>query len=337
MKTLTKIIGDTAITVGCCLGVGFISGKEAQVFFGNKLNVALFAIVFFVATYAVREYCRKQNCATVQQLSQSLFARSFGVFNVVIALCSFVCITTVLAGAEQCVAQLFYLSKLPLYAFAVALFATLLLKAGMKALKIANTVSIVLAIVLFVVLLCKKSGDKVEIQVPAYQPVVYSLFSVTMSLGVLSKMASESNKKENLVSSLLSALILSALMLFVLPLCNMQISMPTLGSIDNPYLLVLAVVTLLLSAVTGVVANAYPVVDQLRTLIEDDTLCYALVFTSALAFSMFGFDFAVKFGYLLVSVVGAVIISVVARKLLLKSQLLHHRVGRHRQNKTHRS
>lgn len=308
MKKFVKILGDVAVAVGCCIGVGFLSGKEIEVFFGNKLNVAFFAVAFFIVTYTMREYCRKHSCDSVYSLSQSMFGRRAAIFNVVIALCSFVCITTVLAGVEQCLSTLFYLNKLPLYAFASAVIATLLLKRGLKALKIANVISILLAIILLIILLCKKDSANVEyLQIPIYQPVVYALFSVTMSLGVISKLASASTKRGNLLSSLIAAVILSALLLTVLPLCKLYASIPTLGNVDSPYLLAYAIITLLLSAVTGIVANAYPIVEHMRAIIPDDTLCCALIFTLALAFSMFGFDFAVKFGYLLVSVVGGLI------------------------------
>ncbi|MCH5151329.1 MAG: hypothetical protein J1F65_01570 [Clostridiales bacterium] len=309
MKKVTKILGDVAVAVGCCIGVGFLSGKEAQVFFGNKINVAIFAVAFFAITYAVREYCRKQSCLTIGELSGSLFGKHSTLFNICISLCAFVCIVTVLAGVEQCVSQLFYVSKLPLYAFATAVISAILLKLGLKALKITNALAVVMAIILIIVLLCTSKGQNTEnLQVPFYQPIVYALFSVTMSLGVITQLASESTKKENLIASLIASGVLAAFLIALLPLCDMTLNLPTIGKISHPMLIFYTIITLLLSAVTGIVANALPILQQLNSVTQDETLNCALIFLAALAFSMFGFDFAVKFGYLFVSVVGVVIL-----------------------------
>ena len=320
MKKIFTIIGDVAVAVGCCIGVGFLSGKEAQVFFGNTVNVVIFAFAFFAISFALREYCRVNSCSTVDKLSGSLFKKASNFFNIGIALCSFVCIVTVLAGVEQCLAKLFYISKLPLYAFAASLIAVLLLQRGMKALKYANFIAIIMAIILILILLfsntSKKSG---AVQIPFYQPVIYALFSVTMSMGVLTQLSSKASQKDNVISCVLASVITAALMGAVLPLCQLNADLPTLSNISHPILLAYAIVTLLFAAVTGIVANAYPIVQELKSIVTDNTLCNAMTFGLALAFSMFGFDFAVKFGYLLVSAFGAVIMFLAIYNLLKDS------------------
>ena len=296
-----------AVTVGCCVGVGFISGKEAQVFFGNKFNAVIFCAVFFVVNFVVREHCRKQRCESVHRLNKSLFKRAT-LFDTLIALCSFVCIVTVLAGVEQCLSSILNLgSKLPLYAFAAALISSLLLMKGMSALKIVNVIAVCMSIALILALFAGRYGNTAEnLQVPLYQPIVYALFSLTMSLGVVTKLGACSTKKDNLLCTLLSSVILTALMLLVLPTCKFNGEMPTIDGIEDKFLLGYALLTLLLSAVTGIVANGYPIVQYLHGVIPDKALCCAVTFGFALAFSMFGFDFAVKVGYVLVSVMGAV-------------------------------
>ena len=310
-------MGDVAVAVGCCIGVGFLSGKEAQVFFGNIFNIVIFAVSFFAVSFVLREYCRNKNCPTVQELSGSLFPRASKFFNMGIALCSFVCIVTVLAGVEECLSKLFYLSQLPLYSFAATLIAALLLQRDMKALKYANIISIVMAIILVIILLFSNTTEHVEnLQIPFYQPVIYALFSVTMSLGVLTRLSCENSKRHNLISCILTSVITSVLLIALLPLCKLNADLPTLDGITNPVLIAYAIITLLLAAVTGIVANAYPIVQELKSVVPDNTVCNALTFGLALAFSMFGFDFAVKFGYLLVSIFGAVIVVLATFKLL---------------------
>ena len=308
MKKVLQILCDVAVTVGCCVGVGFISGKEAQVFFGNKVNAAIFCAVFFVVNFVVREHCRKQRCDSVHHLNESLFTRAATLFDALIALCSFVCIVTVLAGVEQCLNSILPLySKLPLYAFAAALVSSLLLNKGMSALKIVNIVAVAMAIALIFVLFSIKKGTHAEnLQVPLFQPIVYALFSLTMSLGVVTKLGAESSRADNLIATALSSAIVTVLVLLVLPSGNFNSQLPTIDGITNKFLLAFAVITMLASAVTGLVANAFPIAQYLYGVIGDKTLCCAVTFGFALAFSMFGFDFAVKFGYALVSLMGVI-------------------------------
>lgn len=322
MKKILQIICDVAVTVGCCVGVGFISGKEAQVFFGNKVNAIIFCIVFFVVNFALREHCRKAHCDNVHTLNVSLFGKSAALFDALVALCSFVCIATVLAGVEQCLDNILPLgSKLPLYAIATAVVSSLLLNGGMSALKIVNIVAVAMAIVLIALLFATKSDTYSEnLQVPLYQPVVYALFSLTMSLGVVTKLGEQSTRTDNLVATAVSSVILTVLVLFVLPSGNFNSQMPLIDGITNKYLLIFAVITMLLSAVTGLVANALPIKQYLYGVIGDKTLCCAVTFGFALAFSMFGFDFAVKIGYALVSLMGAVVFVLSIIKTIIRAK-----------------
>ena len=322
MKKILQIMCDVAVTVGCCVGIGFISGKEAQVFFGNKINAVVFCVVFFAVNFALREHCRKNGCQNVHALNISLFNRAAPLFDALVALCSFVCIATVLAGVEQCLDSILPLgSKLPLYAFATAVVSSLLLNGGMSALKIVNIVAVAMAIVLIALLFATKSDTYAEnLQVPLYQPVVYALFSLTMSLGVVTKLGEQSSRADNLIATALSSIILTVLMLLVLPSGNFNSQMPLIDGITNKYLLGFAVITMLLSAVTGLVANALPIEQYLYGVIGDKTLCSAVTFGFALAFSIFGFDFAVKVGYALVSLMGAVVVVLSLIKTIISAK-----------------
>lgn len=303
-----KIICDVAVTAGCCIGVGFVSGKEAQVFFGNNFNVAIFCVAFFLINYALREYCRKRQCYTISILSDSMFGKFSPVFDTIVCVCCFVCIVTVIAGVEQCLGELFYLSKAPLYAVTAAVISAIVLRRGTSALKIANLVSIALAIVLIIVLSYTNHAKYPDdLSVPVYKPVIYALFSMTMSLGVIPQLATDSTKTQNLVSTLISSVVVAVLMAIVLPVCNFNASLPAISNVSNPALLGFAVITLLLSSVTGIVANAYPIMQHIRSVLPDDTVCSALIFGLALIFSAFGFDFAVKVGYTAVGIVGIIL------------------------------
>ncbi len=306
MKKVLKVVSDVCVTVGCCVGVGFLSGKEMQVFVGNALGVLLFCLCFGASLFVVRERCRICNYGSVGQLG-ALFGKMKGAFSVVTALCSFVCIVTVLAGAEQCLSSLYDIG-LPFYSFAVALCGALLLRLGMKTLKVVNALSVAMAVALVMLLYVRpQTQNHCHCAVSPVKTVAYALFSVTMSLGVLTKLSCECTRRQNVLCSVASAVVLSALMLALLPLCDMNRPLPALNGIEGalvPY----AVITLALCGATGIASNAFSVAELLRQVIPDDTVCCVLMFGSALAFSMFGFDFALKFGYMLVACVGGILI-----------------------------
>ena len=54
---MKDVLSDGATVAGCCIGVGFLSGKEAQLFWGNFAGIGIFALCFFVANTVLRRFC----------------------------------------------------------------------------------------------------------------------------------------------------------------------------------------------------------------------------------------------------------------------------------------
>lgn len=320
MRNIVLYITDIAIMVGCCLGVGFVSGKEAQVFFGNTLNVVIFTLLYAACNIVLRLYCNKAGCNSVETLSKSLFKKGASAFEALICLCCFVCIVTMLAGAEACLDRILHLSNLPLYALVCAVISAIALAKGDKALKIANVVSITLAIIFVIVMLLgNKQNTSARNSVSPIKPIIYALFSAAVSFGVTTRLGFESDVKRNVVCPVAAAVILALLMIAVIKISDFSLQLPTIDSINDIPTQILAIVTLTLAAVTGIVACAYPIVEQIYPVIPDNPLCCSVVFGLALAFSMFGFDFAVKIGYALVGIVGLVTIVIAIVQLFGKS------------------
>lgn len=305
MKNLVKLLCDVACCVGCCVGVGFLSGKEAQVFFGNAKNVAIFAVTFAAVTFVLREFCRINGCSTVGKMSATLIGKKSFWGNALVAFCSFVCIVTSLAGVEQCFAAA--IDKLPLYAVATATFAALLL-GKMRLIKFINVLSVVCAAIL--IFLPGKTAVCTA-EVAPYKPVAYALFSATVSLGMTAKLACESTLRQNALSATISSVAIALLMYAML---KTNVALPVAPNVQG----VFATVTLLLAAVTGIVANAMPVLELIEDVVGDRAVSCVLIFGLAIALSMFGFDFAVKIGYTAVACVGAGLTALVVAKLAPK-------------------
>lgn len=319
MKKFWNTVGDVAVTVGGIVGVGFLSGKEAQLYWSSGSSIVIFAALFAVTTLSVRELCRVSGAATVSKMGEALFGRRGGVWQYAIVFCSFVCIVTVLAGVDQCLSVLFVPLSLPVYAFVAAFVAALLARSDLRVLKTANVISL-LIVAAFVVALyaTQQKGTKADISPSA--PIVYALFSVTMTLGASAKLGKNCTAKANLLVSAVSALVAGALMFALLPLCDFRASLPTLGNVSE--LRTFCAVTLLLCSATGLAANVLPVTEMVKEVVPDETLCIVLIFGVALAFSMFGFDFAMRIGYVAVACVGALtVIAAIKKRHFIAKQI----------------
>lgn len=77
---MKDVLSDGATVAGCCIGVGFLSGKEAQLFWGNFAGIGIFALCFFVANTILRRFCYQKNCNNVADLLHACFPKTAGVF-----------------------------------------------------------------------------------------------------------------------------------------------------------------------------------------------------------------------------------------------------------------
>lgn len=300
---------DIAVVVGSSVGVGLISGKETQVFIGSVPNALIFAVVFCVVMSVFREFCRKYAVTDTAALSKVCFGRYSTPFGFVFILCSFVCVVTCLAGVEQCLSDILYLSNLPLYAVCVATIAALVMMKGLPALKVCNVVSIVMAIALFVALaFCRDKSAPLDAVPRPYMPIVYALFSFTMCVAVTCKLGAKTDKIRNVALTAVSATIIAVLLVVVSFIADFSQPLPTLSAIGNPYLKCFAVITVALSSMCGIVGCALPVCELVDGVIGDKTVSSACVFMAACAFCMFGFDFLVKYGYVFIALIGAVVV-----------------------------
>lgn len=297
---------DCATVVGSCVGVGFISGKEAKMYLGNYGNVAVFALVFFALCFWVRRFCSRNGCCNTVRLFQSCFGKFHSLFSALFCCCCIICMSTLFAGADSCLQSLLYSVNFPCYSFVAAIVAAFVLKKGMRTLKIMNAVSLTLTFCYLLLAFVFWGGCQTERTTG--MPVLYALFSVTTSLGVLAPLSKRSVKR-NLVLSAVSAVTFGLLFVLAVYLSDFSLQMPIIGRTDSKFFNMLAASAVLVSVVCGVTANAIPVFQCISDVFHDDAFCAVMLFAITWAFSLFGFDFALKFGYVAVALFG---VSVVA-------------------------
>lgn len=307
MKKFFEFLCDVAVATGAAVGVGLISGKEAEVFVGTPLNTVVFFVCFSFIFALYREFCRKNDCSRLDDVTRVCFKKASAPFTFALSLCSFVCVTTCLAGAEQCLSDVIYLSRFPLYAIAVAAMCAIVLLKGMSTLTLCNGVSVLMSIGLLIVLLAQ-GGSASGIASPPkpYMPIVYALFTLTMSVSVACKLGVRASAEQNVVRSVVSALLISVMLAVTTFVGDFSLPLPTLSAIEGGFLKVYAVLTVALASVSSIVGCAFPIVEQIDGVLRDKTVSVICVFGFAVAFSMFGFDFVITYGYLFVAAVGAV-------------------------------
>lgn len=306
---IKDIFADAVTVAGCCVGAGFLSGKEAQLYYGNAACVCVFAAVFCGLTLCVRGFCLKCGCFDVQTLCKTCYPKFGGALATLACGCCFVCIVAMIAGSNSVLSSLLFEGFEPFFGIIVGAIAVVVVKIGLKALKALNAVSLVLAAVYVTWLACVVgTTDFAPQATPLYRPVVYALFSATMSLGVLTKLA-RTDKKSNVTATVAASVLLLTLALVVLRLCDFRLELPLLARTDNVALNVLGGVSVVCATVTGVCANAIPLLESVRDVFDgDDALCLLTIFCVAVALSLLGVDVVMKWGYLLVAAVGAAVV-----------------------------
>lgn len=307
------MFADSCTVAAAIVGIGFLSGKEAQVFCGDYPNAAVFALCFFSAVWILRKFCFEFHCRDTAEFAQNCFDKYASFFLVVLCLCNFVCAVSALAGLQNCFEQAVSQTKFPVYAFVAAVISAHVLKAKQKAFKILNVISIILALgYLTAAAICAEGNIDAKVNTNLFQTAVYAIFSAFVTLGILVPLSD--NDRRNFSATLVAASLLCALICLIISEADFSLSIPIKP--QNSCLGILGAVTFLLATVTGVVANVLPIVQYVDTVIQDETLSTLCVLCLAVTLSMFGFDFVLKYGYVSVAAAGAVTISAAGAKLI---------------------
>ena len=307
---MKNCFADIAVTVGCVVGIGFISGKEAQTFWSDRQSVALFAVAFALSTYLLREFCRKNNCNNLEKFCCCALPKGHVLLQISLLLANFICIVTMLAGVNDCLCTLLNTVKTPIFAIISATMCVIVLCKSGKSVKLVNILALIVVVILVICVKLSNIGVHADKHTTLILPLCYCAFCLATSLGVTTAMGAESSRKQNAVVSVGSALIIAVLMWLIQTSCDYNQPLPALGKLYGISIW-LAVIAGVLATLTGIVANAIPLLQATSDLLDDKVVQCVVLFVTAVAFSLFGFDFVLTVGYLAVSVIGfAIMISV---------------------------
>lgn len=317
MKRLNKSLGNIALTVGSCVGVGFVSGKEPQFFVGS--NGLIFAAVFLFCVLVTRKFCKLSGAHTLAELCDKAFGKVGAAANYILTACNFVCLSALAIGAEKCLSLLLHLSDLPLYAVILCFFAAILLKSKMNTLKIFNGIGIAFAIVWLIVAATQNTRNTATTEaVTPVKTILYAVFCVTTSLSVNVRLSAEPPLKTTAISSA----VLSAMLVVAANSATQNNAFPLLPSEGHTATKILAAITVAICSATGLACNAMPIDDFLHSALPDDCLRLFVIFALTMALSLVGVDSLMRYGYVFVALLGTLLTAT------LFAALLAHKFGK---------
>lgn len=215
---MKKIFSVSALIIGTTIGAGFASGREIITFFGACPSpwTALFVAVMTFLFCAVFLFVgNKVNASEIGEVNRKI-ARPFElVLNIFMIFNCVITMSAMLAGIDALLGNLFALS--PLYSIVFALLSTLVVVSGISGLMRVNVI-IVPALIVVMTLVCAFSVNEPVINgistISVSNIVVYTALNGILSASVLTTVNGLS-KKQILLSSALSALVIGALVLLL--------------------------------------------------------------------------------------------------------------------------
>ncbi|MEG1527607.1 MAG: hypothetical protein RR248_02675 [Clostridia bacterium] len=319
MKSVFNCLTAVCVIVGCVIGAGFASGKEVLIFFyqGNPLLVFISCfILFFVGTVLFLIASNRYKIYDTHILFYKIFGRLNIIFELLINLAYFIVLATMLAGSNLCLSKIFNTSSIfPFFSLATAILCGYALNHDISGLKFVNVLAVPLIIV-FIIYICLQRGDASVVceGQRLSSSLSYSAFNCIMMCGVLLPLGKGLNKKECVITSLISSLFLSALVALILQRINQGVFLDTpmpLISLAKERGIIpfyLASGALYLSIVTTLVSNAFPLVRSLGNVVKDKTVSTAIVMFCALIFSLVGFDNIIEKAYPAIAIFGLIVI-----------------------------
>lgn len=332
-----------------CLGVGFVSGAEAKVFFADRRALVVFCVAYAASLFVFRTYasrCRAQNSS---DFAQSLPQKFGAIAGHVLTICGLMTCIAVCGGAAECLdyllgTNLSVLHCVPIclavcfvcgknggvkLASAVAVFACLVwLAVCFVASRVSGCADIfqnfaqAVAMTEFVHANSHTFGAFVSTLYRIFVlPTVYALFSAVTSLSVQCKTCNGNFPiAKNAAVSLISAALTAFCVFMVCITANFAQNLPLLALSNGLAFKLVAIVCVEACAVSCVSSNVIAVSDLLSPLVSDKTLRGLLIFLVILLLAPFRFDKVMTAVYFFVALVGIVLLIFVLKSLTAKSR-----------------
>lgn len=317
---MKKSFKTTFLYIGTAIGAGFSSGKEIALFFGDvsPLNVAL-SSVFMAALCALFLLVGKLGLMPKNKLMGFCIFLSAG-----ISLCS------MCAGGEFVLRSM---TGIPLLGLVMVILGGIIVVLGIEKIKLLNTVVVPMIVICVAIIFFKLDPQNYTLPFSISKPILYSGLDVLLGGVIISEEGKKLSYKEILLSSILIAVCLFALLFMLQTVVladDLHTSMPVLAVSEKfglkavcGVLIAGAIFTTLVSSLkiaSDRIINTLASTKKLAKLGGKEYKAFIVFSCLLIAFpiSFVGFDAIVDNLYPFISWCGIVLTAIVIIKLTVK-------------------
>ena len=306
MKSFFSAARVAALFVGSVVGAGFATGQEISLFFGggSPLGPVIAAVFMGVMCFVFMEVGLPDG-------------RARRVFDVVVAVASFVVYGAMIAAAEEVLSDLTALRGLSLL---LALGSAALTVRGAEKMAWLNLVAVPLMIAVVLVVGCRSAAPQGG-GARLLAPFAYGAMNMLFSGALMASAGERLSRRERVTAAVLATVMILALLLAMYRAVAgvPRGSMPFLTAASRLDLGVLVPVTLLLAIITTMTSCNYLTACELSRHIPDPLLPAALLPFAGVLFAQWGFAPIVDTLYPMVSVLG-IVVTVIAFLCFLRGR-----------------
>ena len=315
MKTLYQILSTVFLTVGACIGAGFITGRETVTFFGteNFIPYLIFAGVIFALSLTVG-FSASSVYPSLTAFNGALFKRT-AVFDTAVRISCFLSVCTMLSALDTFTATLNFLRPFPLFSTVALLIVGGISRFGVSGARILNFIATPLMLILVNIIAFTNGNLNVTATATLrVDGVIKGFLFVTlntfMNLPSFVDGARGKGLTQNVIVALLSSAIITVQAGVILATVkghggDLSASpMPFFTAINNPSLTVLFSAVCTVGIFTSLSTAYYPLHAYAKTKFKRGG--GLVVMTACLLFSRLGIKNIVDYAYPLIGAFGTV-------------------------------
>lgn len=329
--SVIKCLSVAFLTIGTVIGAGFASGRELWTFFNKDSKISILVgifcgILFFLYSYMFFLLGEKVKIDDFSKLSKRLSPKFSFVFNIGFTFCYIVVISSMMSGIDSLFSGVLSIN-FPLFSILSFALSTFFVIKGIRGLKTANAI-LVPCLIAFILVICSKNlyGEGVErvdnhFVLTLVNAILYVSMNMLLASVVLIQAGGVMNKRERISSALISSVIISFLIVFILMALSKkdysEIPLPLIEMSKNmnKVFFYISATTLYLGIFTTLLSAYLPLYQILESKIRKPWISIAIILVFSLLISRLGFIKIVAAFYPIQSVLGLILaIMIIANK-----------------------
>lgn len=294
---MKKVISNVFVTVGAIVGIGFLSGQELVLFVGNDTNLIVFALMFEAIHFTFCWWTSKQNTSNFELLCRQTFGKRCLLPYGTLLCCNLLSAVAILSATQATFEKLTTTTPLPLFSLAVVAICIVLQKVSSQKLNLFFSVTTLFSALLLATQLFENGEPtRQTTQVSPLVTVCYATYSATMLVGLDCKTCQGLTIRQCIAATCLSTIA-------IVILAKIGLSHSTTYNQNNAFAF-FQLSTFFCSATTSLYANTLAPLSLAKDLLQDEFSANTLLFGVCLAVSVVGVECAMRYGYVVIAIVG---------------------------------